>query len=154
MPVIWNLADLRYRRSDLRYPYITISKVKPSMSKVGKWPSISGTIWQLDIEGFDSRYRMPKIWETLISKLVTFDIDLEESSISKPGTSISMQYDIRVEETSISKFKTSISLYPEIEDVSILTNAPSISVYDIEASCFYIEFFVFFDISVSLSRLL
>jgi hypothetical protein len=36
--IIWNLADLRYRmsESDLRYRYITTSKVQPSISKVGK----------------------------------------------------------------------------------------------------------------------
>jgi hypothetical protein len=59
---IWNLADLQDRRSDFRYPYITISKVKPLISKVGKWPSISGTICQLNIESFDIRYRLLKIW--------------------------------------------------------------------------------------------
>jgi hypothetical protein len=54
--------------------------------------------------------------------------DIEESSISTPGTSISTQDDI--EETSIVKFKTSKSL------LMISTNAPSISVYDIKALCF------------------
>ncbi len=49
-----------------------------------------------------------------------------------------MQYNI--EETSISKIRTSISLNPDIEDLSISTNAPSISVYDIGALCFDIEF--------------
>jgi hypothetical protein len=41
------------------------------------------------------------------------------------------QYDI--EETSVSKSRTSISLNTDIEDFSISKNAPSISVYDIEA---------------------
>jgi hypothetical protein len=40
--------------------------------------------------------------------------DIEEYSISKKKTSISIYHDI--EETSISKFKTSISLYPDIEE--------------------------------------
>ncbi len=63
--------------------------------------------------------------------------DIEETSISKSGTSISTQHDI--EETSISKFKTLISLYSDIEDFSISINDPSISVYDIEALYFDIE---------------
>ncbi len=74
--------------------------------------------------------------------------DIEEYSISKHEISISTQFDI--EETSISTFRTSISfeLYTDIEDFLISTNAPSISVYDIEAFfastsklfCFDIEF--------------
>ncbi len=61
--------------------------------------------------------------------------DIEESSIMilKHGTSISTQAQFDIEETSISKFRTSISVYTDIEDFSISTNAPSISVYDIEA---------------------
>jgi hypothetical protein len=35
---------------------------RPSISKVGKWPSISDSILQLDIKCFDIRYRMLKIW--------------------------------------------------------------------------------------------
>jgi hypothetical protein len=42
----------------------------------------------------------------------------------------------------ISKVRTSILLYPDIEDLSISTNAPSIYVSDIEALCFDIEFLV------------
>jgi hypothetical protein len=72
--------------------------------------------------------------------------EIEESSISKPpsqaGSSISTHWQYDIKETSIlvSKFKTSISLYPYIEDFSISTNDPSISVNDIEALCFDIEF--------------
>ncbi len=63
--------------------------------------------------------------------------DTKESSISKPGTSIPTQYDI--EETSIvSQFRTSILLYNDIEDFSMSTNAPSISVSKL--LCFDIEF--------------
>ncbi len=65
-------------------------------------------------------------------------MNIEETSISsKSRISISTQLDI--EETSISKFKTSMSLYPDIEDFSISINAPWISIYDIEALCFDIE---------------
>ncbi len=32
--IIWNLAGLQHRRPDLRYRYITISKVQPSILKV------------------------------------------------------------------------------------------------------------------------
>ncbi len=60
---IWNLADFRYRyrRSDLQYPYITISKVQPSISKVGN----------------DLRYRVR--YYNSISKVLTFDIDCLKS---------------------------------------------------------------------------
>ncbi len=54
---------------------------------------------------------------------------------------------------SMSKFKTSISLHPYIEDFSISINAPSISVYDVEAFD-SISNVLFFDIGVSLPGLL
>jgi hypothetical protein len=58
-----------------------------------------------------------------------------------------MEYRYRL--SSISKKRryrrTSISLYTYIEDFSISTNAPSISVYDIEAFFASISNFVFFD---------
>jgi hypothetical protein len=63
---------------------------------------------------------------------------LTQYEASKPEASISTQYDI--EETSISKFRTWKSLYPDIDDLSIYTNVPPISVFDIEAFCFDIEF--------------
>jgi hypothetical protein len=80
------LADLRYPRSDLRYPYITISKVQPSILKVGKWPSISGTIWQLDTEGLDLRYRLPQFWEPSIWNQYNIEkclLRYQRSTISK-----------------------------------------------------------------------
>jgi hypothetical protein len=107
----------------LRSPYIPISKVQPSIPKFWKWTSISGTIWHLEIKVFHLRYQMSIFWETSIS-------------LAKSGTSILFRRNF------ISKSRTSISLCPDIEDLTILKNAPSISVYNIEAFCFYIEFLV------------
>jgi hypothetical protein len=56
-----NLADLRYLRSDLRYRYILILQVEPSISKVGKWPSISGYDITTRCRMFGIRYRMLKL---------------------------------------------------------------------------------------------
>ncbi len=56
------------------------------------------------------RYHDRRLYHSI---LILYDI--EESSISKAGTSISMQYDI--EETSISKIGTSILLYPGPRDL-------------------------------------
>jgi hypothetical protein len=102
----------------IRY-YISISNV---------WHSISNAqnLINIDIEGCYIRYRSSRILK------------------NKHGISISTQFDI--EETSILKFRTSISLYTDIEYFSTSTNAPSISVYDIEFFFASVSNFVFFDI--------
>ena len=79
--------------------------------------------------------------------LIQYNIDKSSISTWKRGTSILTQFNIK--EILISKIRTSISLYPDIENLSISTNAPLISVYDIEA-CASISSFVFFNIGVSL----
>ncbi len=60
-PFIWNLVDLRYRRSDLRYRD-TILQVEPLISKVGKWASISGYDITTRYRMFGIRYQKLKIW--------------------------------------------------------------------------------------------
>jgi hypothetical protein len=60
-----------------------------------------------------------------------------EACQSRWNFDISTQYDI--EETSISKFTTSISLYPDNEDLSISTNETSMSVDDIENICLFFD---------------
>ncbi len=95
----------------------------------------------IDIEGRNIRYR-----SSTISKNIRYWSKKDRyrlSTISKKhryrSSKLRYHYILISKKTSISKFKTSISLYPDIENFSISINAPSISVYDVEAFLFDIE---------------
>jgi hypothetical protein len=108
---IWNLANLRYRRSDLWHPFITILKpgvrLRPSISKVGPGPKMT---FDHDIRyDMTSRYRMFRPSISIASILITFDIkgcnhQYRTSTISKNLWYWSLEsLDIRYRRSTISK---------------------------------------------------
>ncbi len=107
-------------------------EVKTSISKFKKWTSISGTILHFEIEKLYFWYQ-----ESTFCRYWRY-----KTSISKP-------YDI--EETLISnfKFKTSRVMCPDIEDLSISKNEPSISVCRHRRFELSISMNVFIDIDIS-----
>jgi hypothetical protein len=98
------------------------------------------------------------LWDSISNALNLENIDIEGRNIRYRSSTISKNCRYRSVKNRyrlITKSKkrryrssTSISLYTNIEDFLISTNAPSISVYDIEVFFASISNFVFFDIGV------
>jgi hypothetical protein len=85
-----------------------------------------------------TRYRV--FWNSISNALNLENTDIEGRHIPYRSSTISKNIRYRIMKdryrlSTISKkrrYRTSISVYPDIEDFSISTNGPSISVYDIE----------------------
>ncbi len=128
----FDIGILRYRKCNFRY----------RRSENDPW--YRGKTWQLDIEGFDIRYQISKIRETSISNVVTFVIDpvrywrifdIDGWNFDIDAVRYRRNIDIKDQNFDIVIFR-----YRRFIDIS--TNGPPISVYDIEALCFDIEFLV------------